>query len=180
MKSMTVSLLTCVLAMGYLAARPEKSQALELRLVSVKEMQLVREPPDLQLFLVNNGTAPAYVDRRFLVFHIDAQMGLGGEWVVCGQMHRGTSGVRDEARWQRIDPRASLLIGVGGFWCPEDAGPVSSGRDWTEIPGGYKLKVEVSHKMLADELERVGPAPEGARDWEILRIRRSDRCIVDL
>ena len=60
-----------------------------------------------------------------------------------------------------------MLIGVGGFWCPDDAGPVSSGRNWTEIPGNYKLKVEVSHEMRADELERVGPALEGARDWTL-------------
>lgn len=165
MKRLVTALLFFLLT-ELLAARAEALEGLTLRLVAKSGTQLVGDAADLRLLLANEGATSAYVDRGFLDLHIEVEM--MDVWVTCGQMHRGTPGVRTEAQWQRIDPGAELLIGLkGGYWCPEDAGPVYSGRDWREVPGDYKLRVDVSHVILPHELERVGPAPDGARDWTL-------------
>lgn len=160
-----IASLVFMLSTALFAAGAEDSHGPELRLVATKTTQLVGETPDVQLFLLNNSTAPIYVDQGFLRTSIE--MKIDDDWVNCGQMTRGTPGVRTEAQWNRIDPDAELLIGIGSYWCPEDAGPVSQGRDWTENSGTYQLQVEVSHRIPADALSRIGPAPDGARVWTL-------------
>ncbi len=159
--------LTYVLVTALPAGAVHGSEELELRLVSTRRTQLCGEPSDVRLFLVNGGAAKVYVDRAFLgPLHIEMEM--KGEWVECAQTQLAIlPGVRAMAQWQQIEPGAELLIGVGGFWCPRDAGPVSRGRDWREIPGDYKLRVEASHRIDPVDLERTGPAPAGAGDWTL-------------
>jgi len=164
---MKYALASVVLAMlpSLCASIAESPHELELRLVATKKTQLVGEAPDVHLFLVNRSTVPIYVDKGFLTTSIE--MRRNDKWEDCGQMSRGTPGVRTEPRWDRVGPGAELLIGIGSYWCPEDAGPISRKKDWTEIPGEYQLKVEVSHRILAHAVERVGPPPGEAADWTL-------------
>jgi len=166
MKRICINLLVCVVGMLVVTGATRNAQGLELRLESVREAQLVGEPSDIRLFLVNKGPEPALIDRAFLQLNIEMEM--GGEWLACGQQQFAIlPGVREKAEWQRIEPGGELLIGLGGFWCPEDAGPASRGRSWRERPGDYKLRVEASHRVPAQALEQIGPAPDGANEWTL-------------
>jgi hypothetical protein len=146
------------LALSQINAR---ASALELHLVSAKRSQIVGEPADLRLFLVNKGSATVNVAAALQTYdHI--QLEINKQWVECAIASRGTAGV-PEVEWQQIKPAAQLSVALPGFYCPEDAGPISNGKDWREIAGDYRVRVEISYQAVPSYVtERAGPPPEGA------------------
>ena len=158
--------LALVLPVVNLVGAANSAPELELRLASMKGTQLPGEQVDLRAVLLNRGGAPAYFERNLLDSRI--QLEINGEWTDCRPTLTILRGVVPDPRWQRIDPGDEALVGLGAFSCRDDSLAGTNNRDWSEVPGDYTLRVIMSHRMLEPhELERSGPAPEGAQAWTI-------------
>lgn len=170
MRYLLVGSLTLVGMVVALAADAKKASDVELHLVALKETQLPDEQADFQLTLVNNSGRPVDFERGLL--DLGMQIEVDREWIDCRPVLTVCEGVRDELRWQRIEPGKEITLGSGafGFVCLREAtvrGP-ESGFEWSQVPGSYRLRSTGVHRMPSpDEERRFGPAPEGARAWTL-------------
>ena len=121
----------------------------ELELRTAKAQQVVFEPADFRLVLLNRGSESVSVapssdgtDR----LRIERE----GGWAECRSILSITPGVgpRD---WQRVAPGGELELRLRSFSCP-GTGEASNTRpkDWTEVPGRYRFQVEYQLSTNAD------------------------------
>jgi hypothetical protein len=95
------------------------------------------------------------------------QMEIDAEWIDCRPTLSVLRGVVSDPQWKRIDPGDETIVGISSFWCRDESLRMKN-LDWSELPGEYRFKVTVTHRMLeSHELEQSGPAPDGANAWTL-------------
>src|SRR5262245_20203644 len=113
----------------------------QLELRSAKPQQLVLEPIDLQLFLVNRGVTPVSVaiqsasTPRLRIQINDEWFGCASSLAICARVN--------ERPWTLMEPGAELRLGPLPDKCPWRAGETYRDvKDWVGIPGHYKFQAE--------------------------------------
>jgi hypothetical protein len=138
-----------VLAIAIVATGWASAADVRIELRSAKAQQLVLEPEDLQLFLVNRGPAPVSVvlqsgsSPRLRIQTSDG-------WFDCQRSLAICPGV-NEHPWTKMEPGAEVRLGPLPEICPSRAGETDRGaKDWVGIPGHYQFQAE---SRLGDESE---------------------------
>lgn len=129
----------------------------DLELRAPKSQQIVFEPPDLRLILINRGKDALSVAPE-VESGVRVRIETPDGWVDCRSTISITPGV-GSIQWRRITPGGELQIGLPPFTCPgvgESNG--SSFKDWTEVPGRYRLHVESNLVTPSRSADTSAPA----------------------
>jgi hypothetical protein len=145
---------TCVLS-GAICGR---GPTLELR--ALKSTQIVGEPYDLKLSLVNTSEKAILVfDPRFVIDRL--QIVADGVAKECRPVSIATPGV-PESTWARVEPGAEHALPLGMFECLCNQAADTACLEWFQRPGNYRIEIDASYRATqAGDVGSTG-APAGA------------------
>lgn len=134
----SMPILTITLAAGCVVSA---GGGAEVELRTAKSHQVVFEPPDLRLMLVNRGSEPMTVAVPSLQA-TRLRIERDGNWTDCRNSLSITPGV-GPSEVRTVPSGGEFDLGPLQFSCP-GLGESSNAkfRDWTEVPGRYRLQAE--------------------------------------
>jgi len=137
-----------VVATAFLATGWAFGAGVDLELRSAKTQQLVLEPPDFHLVLVNHGARPVSVALTAVSqprLRIETDEG----WVDCRRDSSGLPG-GSLVRWTRIAHGGEVELDLPTDGCPSTAmDPPGAAKYWVEVPARYRLQAEITLKAPA-------------------------------
>ena len=139
----------------------------DLELRTTKPTQVVFEPADFRLVLINRGAKPVSVSPsidsadRWRIERADG-------WVDCRSSFSPTPGVGTQ-EWRRVAPHGEIELSFRPFGCPGNGETASTDfKDWTQVPGSYRLQVEYE---LAQSAGSTAPPARGKAPSDAVRGR---------
>lgn len=130
-----------VVAIAFLATGCAFGAGVDLELRSAKAQQLVLEPIDLHLVLVNHGAAPVSIALSSASLpRLRIQTDDG--WFDCKSSLAICPGV-SMVPWTRIELGAEVELGPLPLLCPSAAVDAhGAAKEWVEVPARYRFQAE--------------------------------------
>lgn len=130
-----------VVALAFLAPDWAVGAGVQLELRSTKPQQLVLEPINIQLFLVNRGTTTVSVALHS-AWVPRLRIRTDDGWFDCRSSLAICPGV-NEHPWTRMEPDAEVQLGPLPDICPSRPGETwREEKHWAGIPGKYLFQAE--------------------------------------